>query len=479
MTIGLNAGFDIARKGLRASLAGLNVSGQNVVNVNTEGYSRRRVDFAEPSPLVTPHGIFGMGVDVENVSRIRNALLDRQYRTVSSPLKQTERLESVYRQIEAIYNEPVERGGIRQLMSDFFNAFADLSNEPESLASRALVRDMAETLSEALYRVDQQITILGNDLRFELEQKMGELNTTAEKIAQLNLKIHTQESAAGTTANELRDERDRNLDKLAELSDIYYAEEPSGAINVSLGGKAIVTGGAALINFEVETSMEDRDLQVRVLDQDTGTELNPITGDLRGLLDSVNEVLPEYRSKLDVLTNALITSVNNTHRNGVGLKGSLLEVPQDNDFFVGSNAGDIGLANAILESPNNIGTGKRVLTTDPLSGEVTVTGNPGDNTIALELANMKRSLVLEDNTATLDEYLARVIGELGSDSSKFSDATVSNTRLQKEFQNLRDATSGVSIDEEVTSLIQFQRSFQASARVITTLDEMFQTLVSM
>jgi len=475
---GLNSVFDIARKGLRAGLEGLNVAGNNIANVNTEGYSQQRIEF-KPSPSIKhPTGIFGTGVVAAGVFRARDRVVDSQFRRENLSLKENEIKENYLRQIETIFGEPVEQGGIRQVLNRFFNSFHELANAPEDGTVRTLVRENAKVLVTVMHRIDEQLTDLNKDLYMDLSDDINKLNQIGEKIATLNKQIVSIENI-GKKANDLRDERDRALDELSEIGDLYYKEESSGSMNVSIAGRTLVSDGLQVAKFKIEEYLEGDDIKARILDETTEKEISLRNGELKGIMDIRNNIIPEYRSLVDILVSKLIEQVNVVHKNGVGLEGSEGGgVPHDNDFFTGTDAGTIDIADVIKQNLNYIAAAERKQSVDA-QGNITITGNPGDNKIALQIANIKSLLVFESNTISFDANLASIISKLGVETRTAADKVVAQNQILKEFTNLRDAVSGVSIDEELTNIIRYQRAYQASARVISSVDEMFQTLINM
>ncbi|RKY85528.1 flagellar hook-associated protein FlgK [candidate division KSB1 bacterium] len=475
MAIGLNTAFNVGKKGLRAQLFALNVTGNNIANVNTEGYSRRKVNLQTSPPLITTEGIFGTGVDIQGVRRIRDNLVDRQIRTSLKELGRQEIKERVLKQIETIYNEPAEKG-IRGLLSQFFDNFQELANDPENVSTRYNVREQARVLANAFNRIDDQLTILSRDIEFELERKVADVNDYAKRIADLNEKILAAESVGGS-ANDFRDERDRLLDKLAKDIDIVFSESSTGMVNVVAGGRSLVFGGD-YTEFKLMTMEVEGELHSYIVGANDNVEFSISNGEIKGLLDARNDIIPRYRQYIDNLAYSLITEVNNIHIIGAGLKGDLPEVPYSNNFFKGTDAGDIALDDAIEENVNNIAAAYRETTTDE-QGRVVVTANPGDNRIALEIAELKRRLVLQNGIQSIPDYLNSIIGNLGVETQQAMGTGLNQKRLIEQFQNIRDSTSGVSLDEEFVDLIRYQRGYQASARFVKAIDEVFQTLVNL
>ena len=477
MAVGLNSAFDIARKALTANLAAINVTGHNISNANTEGYSRQRVDLEPSYPFRTTTGIFGTGVNVAGVQRIRDELVGRQLRRQNEDMGRFEALDRVLSQLETIFNEPSDNGGLRILLSDFFDDFQELANDPESLSIRTVVRESAKVLTEAFNRIDDQIIVLSNDLERDIREKVDRLNELTNIVADLNAKIVSIKNV-GDSPNDLLDARDRALDEMSTLIDISYRETPSSAVNVSVGARSNISNASAVAQFEVKTQNLNDNLTVYITGDKDEILLTPIRGEISALMEAKNEIIPQYRELFNDLAANIISSVNNFHRNGVGLQGSKPSVPHDNEFFIGNDAGTFGIADAIIQDVNNIAAAERVEVIDSL-GNVTVTGEPGNNRMALELAGLKTTLIMESNTASFIDYLSGVIGKLGVEALDASDKLENQQKVVTQFKNIEASTSGVSIDEEMTKLIQYQRAYQASARTITVVDELFQTLLGM
>lgn len=477
MLVGLRSIFDIGRKGLKTNLAGLDVTGNNIANVNTEGYSRQKIQFVPSSPFKTPYGIFGTGAEVDGINRVRDAIVDRQIRTQNTPMGEYEVLENLYTQIENIFAEPNAEYGIRAQIESFFDSFHELANDPESGTARKVVYEQSAVLSTVFNTIDEQMTILSGDIGFEIKQKIDEINNISQRIADLNMKIASAENN-NASANSLRDERDLELDRLSKITNVYYNEESSGSMNVSVGSNSVVSDGFRVSTLLATEYNDNGEIKIKLSGAESGVEFIPRGGELKALLDGMNTIIPDYREKLDLLAGQIISQVNSIHRNGVGLQGSLNEVPHDNDFFTGTDAGTIDIADAIKDSVNNIAAAERFETVHE-TGEVEVWGSPGDNKIALQIANLKNVLTFENNTESFDDYLASLIGGLGVEAKDAGDNASRQTSIVTQFANLRDSTSGVSLDEELTFLIQFQRGYQAASRVITTVDEMFATLINM
>ncbi len=474
--VGIRSAFDIGRKSLRAQLAGLNVTGNNIANVNTEGYSRQEIMLTPSLPLKYPEGTFGTGVDLEGVRRIRDQLIDRQLRNELHLRGQSETLEGIYSQIETIMNEPSETG-LRSLMSEFFDNFFELSNDPENMPIRFNLRAQADVMVSAFHRMDEQLRILSQDIDFEIQRTVERLNVLTKELSDLNTQIISYESVSEGTANDLRDQRDRSLDEMTELMEIYPFEKPNGSMNVASQSRTIVTSNYPT-QFELDTRNVDGNLITDILVIEDQAVFEPTNGKLGGLLEARNEIVPHYREQMNSLANELISTVNNIHKTGVGLQGTNPEIPKDINFFSGTGAVNIDLSFDIKSDLKNIATARRV-DVENAAGIIETSGSPGDNYVALQIAELKQKLILNNGTESLVDYYNSIISEVGNLASAAEDSVNNENLMIEQFQNLRDSVSGVSLDEEFVNLIKYQRGFEASAKVITTVDEMFQSLLNM
>lgn len=473
---GIRSAFDIGKRSLRAQLAGLNVTGNNIANVNTEGYSRQEVNLKAARPIRMPEGVFGMGVELDGVRRIRDQLIDHQVRLEIQNKGKYDALENLMNQIETIINEPSETG-LRSQISRFFDNFYNLANDPENVTLRFNLREHAKVLVSAFNRIDEQFRTLSNDIEFDINQTIKTLNAELAAVAKLNQEILTTEGVSKGTANDLRDARDRKLDEISRITDIFIFEMENGVVNVAAPAMTLVTGNTAM-ELKLNIRNENGNLVSDIVEKNTGKIFNVNNGKLAGLINTKNELIPHYRDRLNTLAKELIDSVNALHRIGVGLQGSTASVSKDVDFFRGTDAASIALSAQILADVNAIAAAERIDIVKP-SGEIETRGAPGDNKIALEIAGLKQKLILSNGTESIIGFFNSIIGEIGIKSREISENVKNEDLLIKQFKNLRDSISGVSLDEEFINLIKYQRGFQAGAKIIVTVDEMYETLINM
>lgn len=461
--------FSTAVSALRASQAGLSVTGQNVANVATEGYSRQHLRQEAIPGARLPDGRLGGGVGLKGVDRSRDAFLDRSFRSETSAAEGFRSHADLLGRLESLTGEPGP-GGLSSALDRFFSAWSELSGAPESPAARAILRNEAEGLTR---RINDLAGGVDNLVREGLDRVTGHARraeTLATELAAMNRAIVAAESD-GTPAPDLRDSRDRILDELATLLPVDVWPAGDGSVRVTLGGVGLVEGPRA---EPLEVGLGGSGFQLRV-----GTlpvALSTSDGRMGGTLAAINRDLPAFREGLDSLAQALVTSVNDLHRQGTNPLGQ-----EGVDFFhapvdgggdpVPVSAATLRLSDAVLASPLAIAAGEG---TDP--GEAGNAFRSGANDVALALAGL-RDAPATGLTGTLSEHIQEAVSSLAHQIRGSQDGAGVHGVMAQQAELRRSEVSGVSLDEEMAKLIQFQASYAAAARVLSTADEMLQTLL--
>jgi flagellar hook-associated protein 1 FlgK len=457
--IGLSVGLQIARKALSAYQLAITVHGNNIANVNTEGYSRRRTEIREATSTALTFGHVGLGVDVETIARMRNRFLDASYRNENAQLGKFETMGQTLSEVEMILNEPSETG-LGTILGDFWNSWQDLANNPESQTTRGLVVQKAAALCTTLKNLDDQLTVMRKSLAEEIKSEIDLLNSIASNVAELNGRIVTSE-VSGHEASTLRDERDRLLDQLSDIVDIQVFERSDGSAAVMIGTEALVDRTET-----VPITIESRYVEGLVITDvnlgEGGRSIQPPGGKLAGLLEARDRIIPNYLSKLDTLAASLVDNVNRLHRLGYDLHGS-----PGVDFFdpAGTTAATIGVSEAVLADASLIAA-----STD---------GSPGNADNALAIAALRFEGVIAEDGSSIDEYYSSLIGSLGLEALRVENERQNQEALLTEIDNRRESVKGVSIDEETTDLLSAQHAYEAAARLVIVIDEMMVSLMSM
>jgi flagellar hook-associated protein 1 FlgK len=480
-------GLEIAKTGLFASQRALYVTGHNISNANTVGYTRQRLTTSAIPPAYgntkfapVGKGKVGGGVEIEIVKQIRDAFLDMQYREETQQLGEWSSRADALRYIEDIFREPSD-SGINTCIAELFNSFQELAKHPESYELRTIVRQEAIKLTETLGHYHSQLEKLQGQQRHEIEVTTMNINTIAENIKGLNDQIFKFE-INGHPANDLRDKRNLLIDELSELINIEYGESPSGEFSITIDGEYLVNHTDS---FEL---VEDAD-GFRIGSE----EIEIVSGKLKGCLqmrdgDSENSIgIPYFIEKLDDIAKALVFEFTSIHRDGYTLpiNGTTSETginffvydgydetePFDiNALVAGVTASNIQLSTKIAENVEYIAA----------------SSNPIDVDNPLEIANSKNIdeiCKLRDSKeiefiGSYEGFLKSVIADLAVETSHAEKMLEGQNILIENIQFNRESTSGVSIDEEMTQMIRYQHSYAAASRMITTIDEALDTLIN-
>jgi len=444
------SGLRIALSSLYAQRKALQVTGQNIANVNTEGYSRQRVEFAADAGPSTPavesrYPGPGMGVLTGDTTRLRDQFLELrgyQEHAVDAGLKES---QSVLSRIELAFDEPSD-DGLSKLISGFLAAFDDVANNPEDLAARAQLVEQGKTLMAGFTQLDSALATQRQSSIEELSSLVDEVNQAGARIAELNQNI-TSAINNGFSPNELMDQRDQLIARMAEQVGVTVLPGENGAVNVFIGGTAIVRGThVSSLRVEVGT---DPAQTVRVT---WAADSYPagVAGSAGGLLAGVNDVIPRYRTGLADVAQQLADDVNALHRTGYALDGST-----GRDFFVTDSSGRLQVDPAIVADPS-------------LVAASAAPGATRDGSLAQQIAEL---------TGVGDTY-HRLVVSLGVESQAANRRVDVQAAIIEHVDAARESAAGVNLDEEMAAMLQYQHAYDAAARFLTAVDQTLDTLIN-
>lgn len=459
--------MDVGKRSLMNSQTSLQTTAHNIANKSTEGYSRQRVELQTNEPIGEGRIRIGMGARPGVVSRTNNAFLEKQIEQEGSSFGFLQGRADSLSRVEQVYNEQVNKG-LNQFMGEFFNAFRELSNNPESLATRTLVKESADFLAKDFQRVSNQLTQIQNDSDFRIATKIEEINQLTEEISTLNEKIASVE-LAGTTANDERDRRDLLIKQLGEKINIKYAENKSGQVSITAGNTALLVSGSSQSKlYAVDEPGKNLQIHFRATEDSTPVNVTKQLdgGEIGGLLSVRDGTIVGLKDKLDELAFGLATEVNKAHVEGFdryNQKGTLFfQQPSD----VKGAAENMAINKSLKEDVGRIAA----------AGSA---NSPADNRIANIMSALQYKPVFEEGTASFDDFYAGTVGKIGVETQRAQSAMESQESILSQLKNIRESISGVSLDEETTKMIEFQKNFDASARLIRTADEMMETVLSL
>lgn len=325
--------FQTGAQSLGAQQRGLSVTAENIANVNTEGYSRQRVRLVAGEPVPAPDGLFGGGVRVGGLDRLRDEALDAQIRCQLGAQAFYRNSRAAYDGLQAALVDTLAASvddlgaggevGLNQALLRFFDAFSELSLEPESLANRTVAVEEARNLADAFRGIHNGLREQVAGLNRRVPALVDRVNAIAAEIASLNARIAHLELGGARTASGLRDERGRLLAELSAIAPIRIVETETGAANVSLAGALLVSNDRA---YGIEAVAREGDPFGRY---DVVASLSPVRvlngaiggGELGAVLHLRDEVVPGYIQEINTLARTLIWEANRIHSRSAGLAG--------------------------------------------------------------------------------------------------------------------------------------------------------------
>ncbi len=448
-----------ASQSLQAHSFGLDVTGQNIANVNTPGFSRRTVDLVSVGPSAA--GSAGGGVSVGGVRALRDRLLDiRLQQEVPSQQRQAQMATSLS-VVEASLGTP--GSSIDKSLKNFFDSFARLSETPTSPTARQDVLLQADSLAGSFRSMAARLVSARQDADRQVRSSVEDANTLADQIASLNRSIAASPSPESTL--QLRDEQGQAVRKLAEIIDISTLDRQGGGVDISVGnGRPLVIGDSAYDVTVTNTAPSG----MAALGISGTTVTAEITGGrLGGLLEVRDVTVPGYQDRLDTLAYEVANQVNTIHSAGYDQSGAAA-----GNLFAYSSApvGTTGAAAALMVD-STVAADSRLLSAAAIA-------NGGDNQNARSIAALREQKVLNGNTQSLSDLWGDLVYRVGRDTKTATDEAASGAEVVSQVDALRDQVSGVSLDEEAANLLKFQRAYEANARFFSVIDRTLDLLMT-
>lgn len=437
-------GLQTSLRGLLAQQRMLDTAGHNIANASTKGYSRQEATLVASQALVVPAGgiangagaHIGSGVDVQTFRRVRDQFVDLQYRSQNTNLGEWAARAKTLDAAELSLAEPGENG-INEQLAQFWNAWSDVANAPVDPAAKQALVEQANALADAFSTVRAQIEMAkaqGYAEYTTLSDATGEIALAARDVADLNDQIKRY-ITAGSIPNDLLDRRDLLIDQLSEFGQVSVADMGDGTVDVSFVDK--VSAGTT---YPIVTGT-------------TAAWAGPPAGDawapggrLGGLLDAsrTGGTLDGYLTDLDTIAGSLATLVNGAYG------GTFFETGP------GPAATTLRVETGIAADPKTIDPG---------------TGNAGSNDLALAVSRLR-------DHANVDRSYQAFVSKVGAQVREARRQEGNAQVLTDAVENRRQSVAGVSLDEEMANMVRFQRSYQASARAMSTMDEMLDVLIN-
>ncbi len=320
---GLFGALQIAQRGLAANQIGMQITGHNISNANTPGYSRQRVELTEALPLqIPPNGVLGMGVEISSIIRIRNTFIDQQLSREQTLQGYYSQLNDYMTQVEATINEPGDTG-LNSRINTFFNAWQEVSKYPANSSMRIAMAENGKVLTEDISAMYTRLDAIKTDINDNIYETVNQINEMAEQIASLNDGIAKLE-VTGDHANDYRDQRDKLVEEMAKMVNIETSEQADGTINVYIPGFMIVNGvTSAPLEAQVDGTIDRYRADLfKIGTPDGMMDINVQGGKLKALLDMRDGYVNDYQNDLNYIAQTLADSVNELQTSGYDLNGN-------------------------------------------------------------------------------------------------------------------------------------------------------------
>ena len=467
---GLFNTLEIASSSLLASRAGIETAGVNISNVNNPGYARQRVIV---EPRRDPTGA-GAGVEVVGVKSLRDSILDEQLIRESSNKAYLENFQRTLQIGQVLLGQQIDRqsatpeadsaarnlGGqmaIASGFSEFYNALQTVSVSPTSIPDRQVLLLKAGQLTDKFNSVEARFTSLRSDLNTDLNNRIKQANQLIDLTSRAAMDNTSVSSNGGGIA---KDTLQMRLEELGAYSSIKTQFDEEDRITVSIDGVDVIKGN--LVVGEIEGALDaDGGVQVSVRNSDSDSTAKLTgQGSIQGLIEARDTVLQDLRQDINLMAAKLIEGINSVHKPGVSLDGST-----GADFFTGTDASNIAVNAALIADLNKI--------------QLSADTDEGDNTVAGNLLKWLETSQEALGKMTVAQHYNEAVASYGQELANINNRLADQEVISHTLTQMRAGVSGVSLDEEMSSLIQYQRAYQASAKLISTVNDLFQTILAM
>lgn len=463
--MGIGRLFDISVRSMAAYQQALDVTSNNISNAGNPAYSRQKVLLASE----TAENGKGVGIKIQDVLRIKNDLLGIQIIKYQSTLSNADKRSAVLKQVETIISEP-SSNGLSNYITDFFNSWDQLSTNPNSIPLRLNVIQKAQGVGDRFKQIlaglsDVQTTLLNN-----ATTTVEQINNDLKELYGYNSNIY-ESVVRGINASELKDQRDELIAKLSEKVNLSVHINKSGAAIVNIGG---VQAADQYGYNQFEMKIVNGKMQMATKNDSQSTAVIN-SGELFAITDLYSNKIPQYKSSFENLQSVFVSKINELHMSGntlVQSGASKTNIPFFGELDISggvSNAisdGQLIINSSILNDPRNIAASE-------------IANNDGNGTIANKLARLFDTNFTELNGQSFMDYYSSTLNALGMEKVSSDNSIESSGAILQQLKNENSSYSSVSLDEEMTNVLKYQRSYDAAAKMIKVADEMMQTILDM
>lgn len=465
--------LNIGEQSLHTTRQGVDTAGHNIANAQVEGYSRQRVNLQQREPLQKNNLLIGNGAYIGTISRSHDKFIENQINKAHQNLGYSDARSEALKSIETIYS-PELNASVSDEMTKFFNSLEELSNFPEDFTVRTSVVESGRDIANAFNRIDTELRTARSGLNERVAEICADVSQKCEEIAALNAKIQGLEVGQPQQANDLRDQRDRLLRDISQKVEVKYYEDQHGMLLVRGPNQVTLVEGAHAAKLGVQRDHDNGGMfDVTITDWEnnvTRVVTNKMDGGaLQALIQVRDKDVPELLDKNNYMAFEFANNFNAIHREGFGIKDYAEKAGRN--FF--SMSGDPELTAATLRVDDSI-----IESNDSIAAASSPMA-PGDNININRMLGLKHAKLFGSDMVNFNEYYANYAGALGLDVVRAGHIKEANDIVVDDLISRREAVSGVSLDEEATNMLKWQANFTASSKVITTADEMLETVLSL
>ena len=453
--------LNTARDAILANLTAMNVTGSNIANVNTPGYSRLRPDFGSIGVFNAASDQQQVGVKITSIERLYDRYLDQQVVQQEQYGAYSQSQLDVLNNVQTVFNESTG-GGINDLLSQFWGAWSQLSANPSGITERDSLVSISQSLASMINQKANDLINIQNDTNNEISSDVTKLNTDLAQLADYNDKIAQIQNGGGTAAD-LCDKRTELLKNISQIADVNYYEEKDGSVNVYISNGRSLVEGSNVWNLNVKANPNNSNYYDIVFADSPNQVINGDLkgGQLAGLIDVRDNKVAGYLNDLDSMASTIITKVNALNSSGYDLNGNV-----GGNFFSTTST----LAKDMQVDPSIVADVRKIAAGTTVNGD-------GDN--ASSIAALQNDASLMGSGMTIDNFYESLISRVGQDVVNAQNSLDHQTSVMNQLENQRDAVSGVSLDEEMLNLIKYQAAYNAAGRLVATVNTMMGTLINL
>ncbi|MDG2214040.1 MAG: flagellar hook-associated protein FlgK [Verrucomicrobiota bacterium] len=468
--LGIMGTMEMARNAMRVARSGAEVSGNNLANASNPIYARQRIKIDSAVTIPTEKGPQGSGAAVARLEQIRDKVLDAAVIYENSITGYHEGKLAYLQQAEnalgqTVDSQTIDAGGaygtygISEGMTELFSSFQSLSVSPTSISERQTVISNAKKISTKLRTVDERLSRLRTAINEEVKDTITQVNNKIKEVAYVAINIGNIEVVEGS-ANEVRDSLQYSMEQLSKYGEIKTTYNENGELTLKINDHEMITDNVMTNSINAKA---DANGMYYMYEGNDGKIVNTTSGRIKGMIDVRDQSVKDLREDIDAMTGQLITEVNALHQTGYDLDGVN---DSSSGLFEGTGAADIKVNETIADNPRKLQG----------SSSADETSN---NDILRSIANLGSKGIAGLNSVSFSEYYSNTLSRFGHDVALTTSQLNDQKTVEKLLIRQRESIMGVSIDEEVANLVVYQRAFQASAKLLTTMDGLMQDVLNM